>query len=64
MQQILWEVIFKARPFPYKDVRAVTVECNLLFNFYRVDKYLYTHLQLKKLVPKSADVYAMSSYKE
>ena len=60
----MWEVIFKARPFPYKDVWVVIVECNLLFNFYRVHKYLYIHLQLRKLVPKSAGVYVMSSYKE
>ena len=35
----------------------------MLFNFYRVHKYLYLHLQLRKLVPKSAGVYVMSSYK-
>ena len=40
------------------------MECNLLFNFYRVHKYLYIHQQLRKLVPKSAGVYVMSSYKE
>ena len=40
------------------------MECNVLFNFYRVHKYLYIHLQLRKLVPKSAGVYVMSSYKE
>ena len=40
------------------------MECNLLFNFYQVHKYLYIHLQLRKLVPKSAGVYVMSSYKE
>ena len=35
------------------------MECNLLFNFYRVHKYLYIHLQLRKLVPKSAGLYVM-----
>ena len=49
MQQILWEVIFKARPFPYKDDWVVIVECNMLFTFYRVHKYL----QLRKPVPKA-----------
>ena len=53
MQQILWEVIFKARPFPYKDDWVVIVECNMLFTFYRVHKYLYIHLQLRKPVPKA-----------
>ena len=57
----MWEVIFKARPFPFKDVWVVIVECNLLYNFYRVHKYLHIHLQLRKLVPKSAGVYVMSS---
>ena len=36
----------------------------MLFNFYRVLKYLYIHLQVRRFVPKSAGVYVMSSYKE
>ena len=36
------------------------MECNLLFNFNRVHKYLYIHLQRRKLVPKPAGVYVMS----
>ena len=55
---------FKARPFPFKDFCVVVVECNLLFNFNRVHKYLYIHLQRRKLVPKPAGIYVMSSYKE
>ena len=54
-------LFLKGDHFRTKTFWVVIVECNMLFNFYRVHKYLYIHLQLRKLVPKSAGVYVMSS---